>query len=541
MKRPITDIIWERTPRAWQMKSRERCLGKFESGSRDYLNVATPGAGKSDYGLWVAHDFLQAGWAEQIIIVVPTEHLKKQMAKDAVKFGLDLDPYFKNSQGYVASDYHGYVTTYQAVGQDFTPHMNNVSNKKTIVIFDEIHHAGENLAWGDSVKKAFDGAIFRLAMSGTPFRSDDCMIPFVTYENKISRSDFEYTMAESIIDNVCRPVYFKAFDGEFEWLIEEDKFKHTFKDIIEKDLASKRLRTALLADGNWLKAVIQDADEKLCEIRSKDHRYAGGLIVTMDQKHAKQIAGIVHQLTGERPEVVISEDAGSSGKIEDFANGRDKWIICVKMISEGVNIPRLRVGIYATIVKKELFFRQFTGRFVRHQMELMEQDAFIYIPGDRDIVKIAREIEQEREHALEEVDKKEKEQGENYNLFGEYEPARKGSFVPIGSEATTAILVKSNVRIPNQAELKNKPSIERESVFQVKEKLKAQINRMAKVLAIRDANATHFSQRPDFQKYHKMWIEKGGKNLEKETVEEMEQRLKWLKTMQGNNIAYGRI
>ncbi|MGE5353996.1 MAG: DEAD/DEAH box helicase [Acidobacteriota bacterium] len=540
MKRPITDIVWKRSPRAWQVESHDKCLSMFEAGYRDYMNVATPGAGKSDFGLWIGHDFLQMGLAEQIIIVVPTEHLKKQMATDADKFGLDLDPYFKNSQGLLASDYHGYVTTYQAVGQDFTTHLNNVQRKRTIVIFDEIHHAGENLSWGDSIKKAFSDAVFRLAMSGTPFRSDDCQIPFVTYENGTSKSDFEYTMTQSIIDKVCRPVYFKAFDGQFEYLIEDEKFNHTFKDAIEKDLVSKRLRTALLAEGNWLKAVIQDADRKLCEIRANDHRYAGGLIVTMDQKHAKQIANIVHQLTGERPEVVVSEDKGGSAKIEEFTNNYDKWIICVKMISEGVNIPRLRVGIYATIVKKELFFRQFTGRFVRHQMELLEQDAFVYIPGDRDIVKIAKTIEEEREHALEEAEKKEKAAMER-DLFGEYVPAHKGSFVPLGSEATTAILVKSNVRIPNAAEFKSKPSIEHESVFQIKERLKAQINRMAKVLAIRDANATHFSQRPDFQKYHKMWIEKGGKNLEKETVEEMEQRLKWLKTMQGSNIAYGRI
>jgi superfamily II DNA or RNA helicase len=471
---------------------------------------------------------------------VPTEHLKKQMALDAVKFGLDLDPYYKNAQGALAADYHGYVTTYQAVGQDFTAHLNNTRSKKTMVVFDEIHHAGDSLTWGDSVQKSFADAVFRLSMSGTPFRSDDCKIPFVTYIDKISKSDFEYTMAESIVDDVCRPVYFKAFDGEFEWKIEEEMFKHTFKEVLEPDLVSKRLRTALIADGNWLKTVIQDADKTLCEIRTKDHRYAGGLIVAMDQKHAKQIAGIVHQLTGEKPEVVVSDEAGGSEKIERFKNGFDRWIVCVKMISEGVNIPRFRVGIYATIVKKELFFRQFTGRFVRYQKELQEQEAFIYIPGDRDIVKIAKEIEEEREHALEQVEKREMEGGDEFNLFSEYKESRKGAFIPLGSEATTSTLVQASVKISSGAKFSKVKSQEVQSVFLIKERLKDTINRLARVLAVRDANVGNFKTKPEFQKYHQLWIQQGGKPIERETVEELQARERWMKSQLNNNNQYRR-
>ena len=35
------------------------------------------------------------------------------------------------------------------------------------------------------------------------------------------------------------------------------------------------------------------------------------------------------------------------------------------MVSEGVDIPRLRVGVYATTARTELFFRQVIGRFIR--------------------------------------------------------------------------------------------------------------------------------------------------------------------------------
>ena len=57
----------------------------------------------------------------------------------------------------------------------------------------------------------------------------------------------------------------------------------------------------------------------------------------------------------------------SDGIREDrrFADGDAPWIVAVRMVSEGVDIPRLRVGVYATNTVTELFFRQAVGRLVR--------------------------------------------------------------------------------------------------------------------------------------------------------------------------------
>ena len=122
------------------------------------------------------------GTVERITVVVPTEHLKIQWALAAARLGIALDPKFSNSDAQTSSDYHGVVVTYAQVASHPTRHRVRTENRRTLVIFDEIHHGGDAKSWGDAIREAFDDATRRLALTGTPFRSDDSAIPFVTYE-----------------------------------------------------------------------------------------------------------------------------------------------------------------------------------------------------------------------------------------------------------------------------------------------------------------------------------------------------------------------
>lgn len=74
------------------------------------------------------------------------------------------------------------------------------------------------------------------------------------------------------------------------------------------------------------------------------------------------------------------------------------------MLSEGVDIPRLRVGVYASNIRASLYFHQFCGRFAR-VMESRNERSFIFMPADPELEAIALTIEQYRAHAL----------GEEYN------------------------------------------------------------------------------------------------------------------------------
>lgn len=144
------------------------------------MAVATPGAGKTTFALRIATELMEDRTVERVIVVVPTEHLKTQWSSAAARVGLALDPAFSNSSA-VNPSMDGIVVTYAQVGMHPFKHRAVASARRTLVILDEIHHAGDAKSWGDGVKEAYDDVNHRLALTGTPFRSDDSPIPFVQY------------------------------------------------------------------------------------------------------------------------------------------------------------------------------------------------------------------------------------------------------------------------------------------------------------------------------------------------------------------------
>ena len=411
-------------------------------------------------------------------------------------------------------------------------HAQNTFQKKTFVIFDEVHHAGESLTWGEAVLNSFKNAVFRLAISGTAFRSDDAQIPFITYENNVSKADYTYSYERAIRENVCRPVYFTIHDGTMKWKVDAQEFEHSFSDHLEPDQVSRRLKTALDPKGNWVRDVLKDADQKLTEIR-RSHPSAAGLVFAATQRHAKDISRVIEELTGQLPPVVVSSDNDGSEKISEFKRGNSRWLVSVKMVSEGVDIPRLRVGVYFTIIKAELYFRQAVGRFVRVLQGLHWQDAFVFIPQDRDIVILAETIQVERDHALDEADKAIAGGPEAGDFFGsDYTPALKGRFIPLGSEATDSKTISVNVEISSGAKHgvdTRRPPKNDDPVYVQKERLRIQINSIAKLYAIKQTKGNKLI-RPDFKALHKEWLTNGGKEMHLETVDELNKRLTYYQT-----------
>ncbi|MBX3286839.1 MAG: DEAD/DEAH box helicase family protein, partial [Actinobacteria bacterium] len=190
--------------RPWQKTALEKFVA---SDSADFLTVATPGAGKTTFALTAARHVLAEDPRRRLVVVAPTAHLKVQWARAAAAFALHLDPAWAAIDGRLPADMHGIVTTYQQVASSATV-LADVS-RDAFVIFDEIHHAGDDRAWGESIRVAFEGAARRLCISGTPFRSDTRAIPFVRYVLDEAQSDFDYGYGEALADRrVVRPVYF---------------------------------------------------------------------------------------------------------------------------------------------------------------------------------------------------------------------------------------------------------------------------------------------------------------------------------------------
>lgn len=365
----------------------------------NFLAVATPGAGKTTFALAAMRTALVERRVKRLFVVVPTQHLKRQWAEAAERFDIHLDPEWSAGDGALPSDVHGIATTYQQVAAN--PAALRRLAKGAFVVLDEIHHAADARSWGDGVRQAFDPSWLRLCMSGTPFRSDQSAIPFVRYVNDEAVPDYEYGYGHALDDEtVVRPVYFPRINGRMEWTAPSgDTYEASFEDPLSRTLASQRLRTALDLEGMWLPAVLTKAHRQLEHLRARDPM-AAGIVIAMDQQHARGIARILKDKLGVRATVATSDDARASNKIADFTRGDAPWIVAVRMVSEGVDIPRLRVGVYATNTVTDLFFRQAVGRLVRVSRPGLRQLAYMFIPDDSRLRLFASGIAEQRRHSL---------------------------------------------------------------------------------------------------------------------------------------------
>jgi len=386
--------------RGWQKDAYEEY---FRVTRRDFLLVATPGAGKTAYALTVATRLLATREIAAVTVVTPTEHLKYQWAQAAARFGIAIDPSYRNAQGRAGADFRGVAVTYAQVAAHPALHRQRTENRRTLVIFDEIHHAGDALSWGDAVREAFEPARRRLALTGTPFRSDANPIPFVTYVPepdgaKRSASDYVYGYGPALADGVVRPVIFLAYSGEMHWRTRAgDEITATLGTPMTKDQIAQAWRTALDPSGEWITRVLEAADKRLTEVR-RAMPDAGGLVIAGDHETARAYAALLRRVSGERPVVVLSDDPTASRKISSFAASEARWMVAVRMVSEGVDVPRLAVGVYATSVSTALFFAQAVGRFVRARRR--GETASVFLPSVPVLLGFAAELEAERDHVL---------------------------------------------------------------------------------------------------------------------------------------------
>ncbi|WP_394252210.1 DEAD/DEAH box helicase [Arthrobacter pityocampae] len=399
---------WGTAPklRQWQSEALEKY---FRDSPSDFLAVATPGAGKTTFALRVATELVERGVVNRVTVVAPTDHLKRQWADAAARVGLAIDPNFKNADGRHGGAFIGVAVTYAQVASKPMLHRAKTEAARTLVILDEIHHGGDALSWGDGIREAFEPATRRLALTGTPFRSDTAAIPFVEYAEdrdgiRRSRADYTYGYGQALKDHVVRPVMFMAYSGQMRWRTSagEEMAASLGEASVTKDITAQAWRTALNPAGEWIPAVLAAADKRLTEVRRTVHD-AGGLVIATDHDDARAYAGQLKRITGESPTVILSDDAKASSKIEEFSAGDKRWMVAVRMVSEGVDVPRLAVGVYATSTATPLFFAQAVGRYVRARRR--GETASIFLPSVPNLMALANQLELERDHALDRPEK----------------------------------------------------------------------------------------------------------------------------------------
>ncbi|MEO7373843.1 MAG: DEAD/DEAH box helicase [Terrimesophilobacter sp.] len=389
--------------RAWQKEALE---AYFVHEPRDFLVAATPGSGKTTFALRLVTELLARRTIDRITVVAPTEHLKRQWADAAHRVGVRLDPNFKNSDGRHGRHFHGIAVTYAQVAMRPALHRALAQEARSLVILDEVHHGGDALSWGDGILEAFASAKRRLSLTGTPFRSDASPIPFVTYLEdadgiRTSRPDYSYGYGRALRDGVVRPVIFMTYAGTMRWRTRTgDEMEARLGEGDTKDVTAQAWRTALDPEGDWMPAVLRAADQRLTEVR-RAVPDAGGLVIATDHFAARAYASLLQDITGQQATLVLSDEKAASNRIESFATSERRWMVAVRMVSEGVDIPRLGVGVYATSAATPLFFAQAIGRYVRARRR--GETASVFLPSVPSLTALASALELERDHALDRV------------------------------------------------------------------------------------------------------------------------------------------
>lgn len=388
-----------RALRAWQRTALETYR---QRQPRDFLAVATPGAGKTTFALTLAAELLHRVEIDRLVVVAPTDHLKTQWAQAAGRVGISMEPDLAG-KGTLSPGFQGFVVTYAGLAVNPTAYRMWIERYRTLVVLDEVHHAADALSWGEAVREACEPAVRRLALTGTPFRSDDHAIPFVTYApaddgTRTSVADHSYGYGQALRDGVVRPVLFMAYSGDLHWRTRAgDEITARLGEPMTRDFTGQALRTALDPAGAWIPEVLKAAHRRLLEVR-RDVPDAGGLVIASDQASARAYAATLAEISGRPPVIVLSDDAGASDRIAEFAAGTEPWMVAVRMVSEGVDVPRLSVGVYATTTSTPLFFAQAVGRFVR--LRRRGETATIFLPSVPLLLAHASDLETQRDHVL---------------------------------------------------------------------------------------------------------------------------------------------
>lgn len=486
--------------RQWQ---KEAITKYFLETRKDFTVTATPGAGKTTFALTIAKRLLDEKSIDRIVVVCPTDHLRTQWAEAAKNFNLSLDSKLGNNKK-LRTDYHGYVTTYAQVASHPLLHERRTElPNKTFVIFDEIHHAGDGLRWGEAIKDAFSPASRRLTLTGTPFRtSQKEQIPYIAYEEVanleleeetfsyddmynedkvldqelaettnnllsgglVSTSDYAYGYGQALQDGVVRPIMFAAYSGIARWM-------NNAGEMLAAELSSPGTKkqekltwkAVLNPEGNWVASVISAANLRITEIRNSGTKDAGCLILASNQETARAYAKVVKKVTGETPALILSDDPSASKKITEYSNGTKRFIVAVRMVSEGVDIPRLCVLVWLTAYQTPLFFAQAVGRVVRARNS--KETSTVFLPTVRSLLALAAEMEREREHKIATTDKIILEE-DLIDEIKEKEYNESDIHRVLGSEAIFGhILVAGKAIVPQRVPTDNSSSVQEQNLI----------------------------------------------------------------------------
>lgn len=407
--------------RDWQVEAHDKCLKwLLEDGvDRHFLVNAAPGAGKTLCACSIALSLMELDAIDRVVVIAPRAQVVSQWGDDFYRVTGRTMAKVTQRDGDLGTLELDICATWQAL-EGLKDELNNLCQvSRVLVICDEHHHAAVKAAWGDSADSAFRNAKFVLILTGTPIRSDGGSSVWLAYDDQGAIShpeDGSYTLSygDAVDLGYCRPITFHRHRGEFTVSLENEcvtidghtkpSLPSTLKNLPGLNAALDFYRLAKtpqfvpgtgapMLDG-YQGSMIASGIQKLSALR-EEMPEAGGLIIAPSIEVAEHMAEILEKLDGERPVIVNSKMPNAEDRIRNFRNSSKRWLVSVAMISEGVDIRRLRVLIYLPNSLTELSFRQAIGRVVRSAGNDDYSRAYVVMPSFLTFEKYARRVEEE--------------------------------------------------------------------------------------------------------------------------------------------------
>ena len=405
--------------RPWQTEALQKSLRWLieKAEDRHFLINAAPGAGKTIAACTIAKHLIDMGQIDRVIVIAPRIEVVKQWAKD---FHLITNRFMGKVTGAGDDIDIDVCATWSAVQNLQDAFQAVCRSSRVLLICDEHHHAAVAASWGEGASGSFSDAKYVLVLTGTPIRSDGQKSIWMAYDdsgqiNHPEEGTYTLSYGDAVDLGYCRPATFHRHEGHFTVDLEDGekvevsgKHPATLTPTMNRIPGLQRALTfyklactpQFESDGKTPRAIgyqgtmVEWASSKLTDLRYRMPN-AGGLVIAPSIEMAEYMVGLIERMEGERPAIVHSQMPNIEGKIESFRHTDKRWIVSVAMISEGVDISRLRVLIYLPHALTELAFRQAVGRVVRSAGLDDDTRAYVVMPSFDVLEAFARRIEEE--------------------------------------------------------------------------------------------------------------------------------------------------
>ena len=377
--------------RRWQEECINKAVDHYFTVDKHFLCLATPGSGKTTMAAELAYELYKQNKIDFILCFSPSTSVSQNIKNT---FSKRFDNRFDGVIGAIGCSF-----TYQSILFLKTDFWKILQDNRVMVIFDEIHHcagtSSENAnAWGEKIiQKIQNKAEYTLALTGTPWRSDNLPISLSSYTDpdKNIICDYIYGLQNAVNEGVCRSPKIVLIDNENITVTQNETETKSFKGFSDLFKQSKVSYSAVISNDEVILHILKRGCEKLAQVR-RDSPNAGALVVASSVKHAAWIFKLLTTKLNQSAVIATYQQNSPSAIIDAFKSSSTEWIVSVGMISEGTDIPRLQVCCHLSHVKTELYFRQVLGRILRVTSK-SKQFAWLFTFAEPKLSKFAKRVD----------------------------------------------------------------------------------------------------------------------------------------------------